>query len=333
LVRPYQQLQVQLSAIPGVRSVAITAGTPLSGAGASKIPIVEGHPERPEIRRYVSLVWTDPKYFETLGIPLLEGRAFTTADQNRSGVAIISRSLAVYYFTGENPLGKHIAFEHDWAGMEGKSYEIVGVVGDAKYYEIREPIHRTVYIDAFQHWVAPSNFVLRTAVAPSTVIPDVRQTIRRSLKTIPVSQITTMTEQVDASIVPERLIATLSGLFSVLGSLLAAIGLYGLLAYTVARRTNEIGIRMALGATQGNTVGMVLRDAVSMVCTGLLVGALLTVWSRRFAASFIQDDLTLKSMMPVAFSVVAMTCIVLLAAYVPARRAACVEPLEALRYE
>jgi putative ABC transport system permease protein len=333
LVRSYQDLLMRLSTIPGVRSVAITGGTPLSGAGASKIPIVEGRPERPEHRRYISLAWAGPRYFETLGIPLLAGRGFDPADQNHTRVAIINQSMARYYFAGQNPLGKHIAFEHDWASMDGKAYEIIGIVGDAKYYEIREPVHRTVYIDAFQDWSAPSNFILRTATAPSTVIPAVRRALSESLKTIPISGLATMTNQVDASIVPERLIATLSGIFGGLGSLLAGIGLYGLLAYTVARRTNETGIRMALGATRTDMIRMVLKDTLALVCAGLVIGAPLALWSKRFAAGFIQDDLTLKSVVPVATGVLAIICIGLLAAYVPARRAANVEPMDALRYE
>ena len=146
------------------------------------------------------------------------------------------------------------------------------------------------------------------------------------------TQVTTISDQVDASIVPERLIATLSGLFGALGAVLAAIGLYALLAYTVARRTHEIGIRMALGATSGDVTRMVLRDALVMVCAGLVVGIPIALWSENFTVSFTQD-LPVKTAAPIAFGAVAMITVALLAAYLPARRAARVDPIEALRYE
>ena len=175
-------------------------------------------------------------------------------------------------------------------------------------------------------------FVLRTYIDPSAVAGDARRTVRDVLKTVPVARVTTLSDQVDASIVPERVIAALSGLFGALGALLAAIGLYGLLAYTIARRINEIGIRMALGATPGSVTRMVLVDALGMVAAGLVIGAPLAFWGKSFAASLIRD-LPVKSAVPIGFGAVAMIAIALLAAYAPARRAAHVDPMEALRDE
>ncbi len=159
-----------------------------------------------------------------------------------------------------------------------------------------------------------------------------RRAVREVLKTVPVARVTTLQEQVNASLVVERLIATLSGLFGGLGSALAALGLYGLLAYTVARRTSEIGIRMALGASSGDVARMVLGDAAVMVTVGLAMGAPLAYASKRLAGSLI-PDLSVKGVGPIVFGARAMTAIALAAAYLPARRASRVDPMEALRYE
>jgi putative ABC transport system permease protein len=326
LSRPYQELLVRLEAIPGVRTATISAPTPLSGMGASRFATVEGHPERPEDRRYLSLSWVAPKYFETFGTRLLAGRDFQFQDQGHR-VAIVNQTMARFYFAGGNPIGKHFTFDG-----EDRPYEIVGMVGDAKYYEIREATPRTIYFNAFQEGRPASSFVLRTSIEPEAVAGAVRRTVRDLLKTVPVVKVNTMSDQVDATIVPERMIATLSGVAGALGALLAAIGLYGLLAYTVARRINEIGVRMALGATQVDVIRMVLGDALAMAGAGLAIGVPVALWGRSFAASLI-PDLPAKTALPIAFGAVAMVAVALLAAYVPARRAAGVDPMEALRYE
>ena len=333
LSRAYQDLLGRLQAVPGVRSATISAPTPLSGAGAAGFAAVEGYQERPEDRRYISITYVAPRYFETLGTPLLAGRGFRFEDQARSDVAIISQTLARYYFAGRSPIGKHVTLDHVTGVREPRTYEIVGVAGDANYYEIREAARRAIYLPAFRNGgIGANTFLLRTSIDPEAVAPDIRRTVRESLKTVPVTRITTLAAQVDATIVPERLIATLSGVFGALGALLAAIGLYGLLAYTVARRRNEIGIRMALGATRTAVTRMVLLDALAMVSVGLLIGAPMALWGRRFAETWVAD-LQLNTIAPVAFGVAAMLAIALVAAYLPARRAACVEPMLALRYE
>jgi putative ABC transport system permease protein len=288
---------------------------------------VEGYQEEPSHRRYLSLHWVTPQYFETLGTPLLAGRAFTPEDEGRPPVAIINQAMARQYFAGGSPLGKHITFDND-----SKSYEIVGVVGNAKDYEIREPAHGSIYLDAFQDWHSPSNIVLWTNVEPAVVAAEVRRTLRTFLKTVPVAKLTTMADQIDASIVPERLIAMLSGFFGLLGAMLAAIGLYGLLAYTVARRTNEIGIRLALGATRSNIMNMVLSDALLMAGVGLALGAPMAYWGNRLAASLI-EGLPAQNASPIVFGALGLIAVALFTAYIPARRAARIDSMEALRHE
>jgi ABC-type antimicrobial peptide transport system permease subunit len=242
-------------------------------------------------------------------------------------VAIINQTMAHYYFADPNPLGESVSFDGD-----DQRYEIVGVVGDSKLYDIREPTHRTIYFNMFQEPGPGSRFVLRTNIAPDVVAPQVVQTVHLVLKTVAVKKVTTMAAQVDETIVPERLIALLSGWFGALGALLAAIGLYGLLAYTVARRINEIGIRLALGATSGKVTRMVLREALGMVCAGLMIGIPLAFWGKRFAATLIAE-LPATGVASIVVGSVGMIALALLAAHVPARRAARVDPMVALRYE
>ena len=327
LSRAYQELLARLEGIPGVRSATISQATPISGAGANRGVTVEGYQAKPSEIRNVMENWVAPKYFQTIGTPLLAGRDFSFQDQGHPRVAIINQTMARYYFGNASPIGRHVIFDGD-----DQPYEIVGVVADAKYMEIREATWRTIYLSTFQESWVGSNFVLRTSIAPASVESDVRRTVRDLLKTVPITRVTTLADQVDASIVPERLIALLSGLFGALGAVLAAVGLYGLLAYTVARRIHEIGIRMVLGATRSDVIRMVLREALAMVLAGLLIGAPVAFWGTSLVVSLIQD-LPVRTAVPIGFGVVAMIAIALIAAYVPARRAAKVDPMVALRYE
>ncbi len=323
----YPELLTPLAAMPGVRSVSLCGATPISGAGANRAVIVPGYDPKPGEIRNVSENWVAPKYFQTLGTPLLFGRDFELRDQGGPPVAVINQKMARYYFGDRSPLGESVSFDG-----EDQRYEIVGVVGDSKLYDIREPVYRTIYFNMFQQPVPGSQLVLRTNIAASAVAPAVVRTVRSALKTVTVKKVTTMVDQVDETIVPERLIAVLSGWFGALGAVLAAIGLYGLLAYTVARRVNEIGVRMALGATRGNVTRMVLRDALGMVSAGILIGVPLAFWGKRFAATLI-PDLLAASLAPIVFGATGMIAFALLAAYLPARRAARVDPMVALRYE
>lgn len=325
----YQELLGRLETIPGVRAATICAPTPISGAGMPRFVNVEGHPERTEDRRYVHVSLVGPHFFDALGTRLIAGRDFTFEDRGKARVAILNQTMAQYYFGNANPIGQHLTFD---GAAANDPFEIIGVAADTKYLEIREAAGRGMYINAFQ-WSQPmSSFAIRTSVDPETLGSSVRTVVHDLLKNVPVVRVSTLDDQVDASIVPERLIATLSGLFGGLGALLVAIGIYGLLAYTVVRRTNEIGIRMALGATQSRVFRMVLGEALGLSIAGLLFGVPIAYGSKRFAGSLI-TDLPAIGAIPLLFGAAITIAVALGAASLPARRAAKVDPMEALRYE
>jgi predicted permease len=327
LSRRYEELLARIQAIPGVRTATLSAVTPIQGAGAARFARVEGVDEKPEDRRYISLNWIGPRYFETLRTPLVAGRDFTFDDAGRSPVAIVNVAFARHYFgTAAAALGRHVTFDR-----ETTTYEIVGVAGDAKYLTLHRPAPPTLYANAFQESGA-SQFAVHTTVAPTAVASEVRSAVQDVLKTVRVRTVTTLAEQIDASVVPERLMATVSSYFGALGILLAALGVYGLLAYTVARRTTEIGVRMALGASERDVVGMVLRAAALLVGVGLLIGVPLAFWSLRVAAAMLETP-NAVTIVPTASAAALLAAVGLLAAWIPARRASRVAPLAALRAE
>jgi len=218
-----------------------------------------------------------------------------------------------------------------WFG-DNTAYEIIGLAGDTKTFDVRDAAYPTIYFNMFQENRIFNQFEVRTTGDPAAIAGDVRRIVRDVLKTVPVTRVTTLADQVDSNLVPERLIATLSEIFGALAAVLAGIGLYGLLAYTVARRTNEIGVRMALGATAGDVGRLVLRDASVMVAAGLALGAVLVLSTRPVAASLI-PGLKPELAGPLGGGALAIFSVALLAAYAPARRAARVDPVVSLRGE
>jgi putative ABC transport system permease protein len=323
LGREYRELLRRFEAIPGVRSASLSWIAPISGGGSSRLPrSVDGRALERGESRIAYLNWVAPRYFDTLGIPLIAGRDFRPDEP--PGTAIVSQAFARRFFGNSDPIGRRFGFDG------ASSLEIVGLTADSRYMDIREQVPLNVYLSAFEGDRGASQFVLRTSVEPGAVTADVRRAVREQLPSVAIGPVTTLDRHIDASIVSERLTATLSGVFGALGALLAAVGLYGLLAYTVARRTQEIGIRVALGATRSGVLAMVLSDAMLIVLSGLVLGIPGAIAGRTLIASW-TPGIPAVSPGLVLGGAVLMVAAAILAACVPARKAARIHPMEALR--
>jgi predicted permease len=333
----HQELLERLKSIPGVRSVAAAGMTPMSGVGGRLFVSVEGFVEQPEERRRVAVNGVTPGYFATMSTPLLAGRDFEPADAGGPPVAIINQAMARYYFGSDNPIGRQFTFEG-----QSRALQIVGVVGDAKYNDLHETPPRTAYMNALQG----NNVLLKAdgSVAPASLVADVRRIVSDVLPDVLISRVGTLAEQLDASILPERMIAMLSTVFAAVAALLVAIGLYGLLAFTVTRRAKEIGVRLAVGATAAGIRRMVLTDGLRLAGAGLVSGLPIVWWANDYATSVLTAMATTQANAPVMLPVsgvpalvvassIGVLAVALVATYFPARRATKVDPIFALRSE
>ncbi len=334
LAAGYRLVLERLRAIPGVRAASISGCTPVQGCGSgSRYLTAEGQVEAPNERLRPAISFVSPGYFETLGIPLLAGGDFARREGGAPRAVIVSAAVARHYFPRQNPIGRHLTVVYDPQPQPfggDQPYEIIGVAGDVKPWELHDPPFPVIYFDMFQESQLQNQFELRTIGPPAAMASAARRAIGEVLKGVPVTRVGTLSDQVDSDIVPERLMATLSEFFGILGAMLAGIGLYGLLAYSVARRSNEIGIRMALGATTRDVCRLVVRDAFAMVSAGFAFGLLLVWWGKPVAANLI-PGLKPESGGPLLLSAAVIAMVAFLAAWVPARRAARVDPIDALR--
>ena len=330
----YQQLIERLSSLPQVRNVSMATYAPMSGTNRSSSIKVPGYTPQADEDAVVQDILAGPKYAETLGVPLLRGREIEVRDTAASPrIAVVNSTFAEHYFPGQNPVGRSFTFDDETDG--GASLEIVGVVGDIKSEDAREKPEPTVYrpiVQIPEQGAYSCTIHIRTLSDPTSLTPQVRQMINQIDDKLPIFGVTTLSEQLRSNLNQERLIAQLVSFFGALALILACIGLYGVMAHGVARRTNEIGIRMALGARGGNIAWMILRETLYLVLAGLLIGVPAALLGARLISSQLfglsaTDPLTLIA------AAIVLTLVALLAGYLPARRAARVNPLNALRYE
>jgi predicted permease len=317
----------------------------LEGASLIGLPLISGNvrngtfvPEgwsekasRPEDKPSVLVNSVGPEFFKVFGIPIRAGRTFDGSDTPTSRkVAVVNESLAKKFFPNLSPVGRtfQAGFNHPY------TVEIVGVCGDAKYHTLRdnpEPTYYDLYTQKTDG-MAEGTFVVATPTEGMGILPSLREVVRSVDRTIPVLDVRTQDEQIEARLRKERVFASLTAGFGALALVLACIGIYGIMAYSVSQRTNEIGIRMALGAAPAQVLGMVMREASWMSGLGVVAGVGGALALGRLVASLLYG---LKANDPATFLVAATLLIVVAlgASWIPARRAAGVDPMRALRHE
>ena len=326
----FQRVEEELAAIPGVTGVAAGRVPLIAGSNWGSDVYVEGFKRDPDTDANARFNQIGPEYFRTIGVPLLAGREFTLADiSGAPKVAIVNEAFAKKFNLGREAVGKRISFN----GEEELDTEIVGLVRDAKYSEVKQEVPPLFFTPYRQDTTVGSlSFYVRTAMTPDQVLRTIPAVIKRLDANLPIEELKTMPQQVRENVFLDRMISTLSAAFALLATLLAAVGLYGVLAYTVAQRTREIGVRMALGADAGRVRGMVLKQVGLMTLIGGIIGIAAAIGLGRAASSLLYQ---LEGYDPtvVVLSAVLLTLVALGAGYIPALRASRVDPMKALRYE
>jgi putative ABC transport system permease protein len=334
-VRYINQTLERLKALPGVESAAFVAPMPFSGGNVGSDFRIEGRPlPEPGREPTANNRSVTPEYFQAMKIPLIRGRYFS-ADDKRGGVgaAIINQTLAQRYFPNEDPIGKHIS--HIGANQndgDPEQWEIVAIAGDVHHSSLTKSATPEIYLPYQQNSWDWGNFLIRTKGEPSALMTSFREQVRAGDKTVTLTTVQPLAAAISESVAQPRFYTFLFGLFGAIGLVLTITGVYGLISYTVAQRTREIGIRMALGATRQNVVRLVLRQGVGLAVIGAAIGLGVSFAFARLIVSLL-FEVKPTDLMTFAISTLVLLGAAILASYVPARRATKVDPLVALRYE
>jgi predicted permease len=329
----YRDMLDRLSTVPGVRAAAMSQPALLSGNVNGTSIYVQGRvypPGRPQgddngINRLV----ISPNFFDVMGIPIVRGRALTDRDDATAPKVVIINEAAVRkFFPNENPIGQHFGSSIETTGQ----LEIVGVLHDVKYESVRDVAPPTMYVPYRQTRLGGAVFELRTAGTPATAMGAVRDAVRQIDPNLPLTDVSTQIEQVERRFMQEKLFAQAYTLFGGLALLLASIGLFGLMSYSVSRRTNEIGIRMALGAQRRDVLRLVMQESMILVVIGIAAGLGIAIAASRLVATLL-FGLPATDVITMLLAIGVMVTVSALAGYLPARRASRVDPMVALHYE
>lgn len=333
LANLYRQVEERVDALPGVRASSFSIFN-FGPAGWGDSAWAEGYPNAPEREANYNAVGSG--YFACMGLPIIAGRGFGPQDTATSPkVAVINETMARQFFPGESPIGQQFGMTHR---EHSHHIEVIGVVRDAKYQSLDErflPMAYYPYTQYVPEWgigLYLSHFEVRFSGDPQSIVPEIRRTIGDISSNLPITNVQSMSERVDESIVGQRLVAQLATFFGLLALFLVCIGTYGLMSYAVNRRTNEIGIRMALGAQQAQVLRMVMRETFVLVAIGLAIGIPAALACARITASML-FGVKPTDQVAILTTIFILSAVAAMAGYLPARRASLVEPMEALRYE